>query len=55
MHAEIDTELYIEIPDRYNKIINTNDKTDLVFKLNKALYGLKQSPRLWYNYLRDNL
>jgi hypothetical protein len=52
VHADIDKELYIQLPTG----LFTEDKyLNKVGKLNKALYGLKQSPRLWYKYLSDIL
>ena len=46
VHANIDTEIYTELPTGYY-----TDSNNKVCKLNKALYGLKQSPRLWYKHL----
>ena len=46
VHAKIDTEIYIELPD-LGPYTNKNYKNK-VGKLVKAIYGLKQSPRLWY-------
>ena len=44
VHANIDTEIYIEQPIGFTK-------GNTVCKLLKALYGLKQAPRLWYMHL----
>jgi reverse transcriptase-like protein len=49
VHADIDTEVYIEQP------VGFHDKSPRVCKLLKALYGLKQAPRLWYQHLSSIL
>ena len=48
LQSKMDKELYVEIPDGYNDIMDTdfNRKTH-VMKLNKSLPGLKQSGRMW--------
>jgi hypothetical protein len=51
VHADIDTDLYIEQPIGF---INQKHPKK-VCKLNKALYGLKQSSRLWAEHLTSNL
>ncbi len=43
LHAECDSEVYIEIPPGFG------DRSK-VWKLKKAVYGLKQSPKLWYDH-----
>ena len=40
LHAEIDCDVYIELPEGYKK-------KDIIWKLEKSLYGLKQSGRNW--------
>ena len=52
-HANIDTEIYIELPTGFEQYNKNNKK--LYGKLQKALYGLKQSPRLQYQFLKTVL
>jgi len=47
LHGDLKEDIFISIPDGFNKIPN------MVCKLNKTLYGLKQSPREW-NYKFDS-
>ena len=51
VHAEIDKEIYVDLPTGYNIIMNKEHDNNKVCRLNIALYGLKQSPRLWYKHL----
>lgn len=44
LHAELDEEIYISIPDGYP--IKTKEP-NMVLKLQKSLYGLKQAPYAW--------
>ena len=48
LHADIDRELYISIPDIDGRGIK-------YARLKKSLYGLKQSGRLWYENLKKTL
>jgi ATP-binding cassette subfamily B (MDR/TAP) protein 1 len=43
LNAEVDEEVYMELPEGYRK-----GREHLVYRLLKALYGLKQAPRAWY-------
>lgn len=50
LYGEIDTEVYIELPQGFSKTHNCG-------KLLKSIYGLKQAPRIWaqtlYKILRE--
>ena len=48
VHADIDTEVYIEMPRGFKE-------EGKVLKLNKSLYGLKQSPRNFFLHLKSKL
>ena len=49
LNALVDTDVYIEMPDRLSEYLDKSDKSvgDSVIKLKRAQYGLVQSPRLW--------
>ena len=48
LHGDIDTEIYMEMPEGY-------EKPGYVCCLAKSLYGLKQAPRIWYQSVRKAL
>ena len=41
VYTNIDTDIYVELPEGYNNIINTNISNNKIIKLNKVLYNLK--------------
>jgi hypothetical protein len=47
LNGELEEEVYIEQPEGFQLLENTN----YVCKLTKVLYGLKQAPRAWYSRL----
>ena len=52
LNAEVDQDIYIEIPEGLREYKQKKEGTDLgdsVVKLLRAQYGLVQSPRLWMN------
>lgn len=51
LHGEIDTEVYMTVPEGMKSMAPPNS----VCKLNKALYGLRQAPKLWYLKLHNYL
>ena len=53
LNAPIDTEVYMEQPEGYEKVGKNGEK--LVYKLQKYLYGLKQSGSNWNNALHTYL
>ena len=64
VNADIDTDIYIEIPDgaaaALDPIVSEHERNILrsghaVLQLKKALYGLKQSGLLWYDTIRTAL
>jgi hypothetical protein len=48
LHGDIDGEVYMEPPARYQK-------DDLVWQLLKGLYGLKQAGRIWHERLKADM
>jgi hypothetical protein len=48
LHGDIDTEIYMEMPEGY-------EKPGYVCCLAKSLYGLKQAPRIWYQSVKRAL
>lgn len=48
IHGDLEEEVYIEIPPRYDSINGENK----VCQLKTALYGLKQSPHAWVDRFR---
>ena len=51
LYADIDKEIYMNIPEGYNGNFTKGD----VLKLEKGLYGLKQAGKLWYEELRNTI
>jgi hypothetical protein len=47
LNGELEEEVYIEQPEGFQLLENTN----YVCKLKKTLYGLKKTPRAWYSRL----
>src|SRR5882724_12860422 len=48
LHGKIDHEIYVRLPDGYEKL-------GKVGKLNKALYGLPEAARVWREDLEEKL
>ncbi len=53
--AEIDTDIWMEIPEGMDPAGDTNNRRAYVLKLNKSLYGLKQASHNWYEKLKQSL
>ena len=50
-HADIDTQVYMELPDSEDGFPHHHNRQKTVMRLTKALYGLKQAGRLFHEYL----
>eukprot|EP00894_Picocystis_sp_ML_P005030 jgi/Pico_ML_1/55547/g1218.t1 len=55
LNAELNEEIYLEIPEGLRDDRQLNQEPNLVLKLEKSLYGLKQAPRMWYQHLTNTL
>ena len=51
LHGELDMEIYMNQPKRFESAANPN----YVCKLRNALYELKQAPRAWYDKIVEFL
>ena len=50
LNAPLSEDIYVKVPEGYDKYTNLSTKTNEVLKLNRALYGLVQSPRAWLKH-----
>eukprot|EP00894_Picocystis_sp_ML_P003164 jgi/Pico_ML_1/53681/g4188.t1 len=55
LNAELNEEIYLEIPEGLRDDRQLNQEPNLVLKLEESLYGLKQAPRMWYQHLTNTL
>jgi hypothetical protein len=53
LYAELDKEIYFEIPEGYELVANANNHKHI--RAHKGLYGLKQSGKLWNDELKNTL
>ena len=55
LNANLEEDVYINIPDGYEANYGEIDKEQYCIKLNKALYGLRQASRAWYLEIKQKL
>ncbi len=53
--AEIDIDIWMELPEGMDPLGDENNRRGYVLKLNKSLYGLKQASHNWYEKLKQSL
>ncbi len=53
--AEIDIDIWMEIPEGMDPVGNPNNYRAYVLKLNKSLNSLKQASHNWYKKLKQSL
>jgi Reverse transcriptase (RNA-dependent DNA polymerase) len=50
--ADIETEIYLDLPIGYEEFLDPNERReDCVLLLKKNVYGLKQAGRTWFQHL----
>ena len=55
-HADVETEIYLELPAGYEQFLPPNaNPRDYVLLLIKNVYGLKQAGRTWFQFLQQHL
>ena len=55
LNSKLDKEIYVKIPEGFNKYLKRGETSKRYVKLEKGLYGLKQAGRLWNEHCKKSL